>query len=412
MNIKHLAVIAACFAAGGTAFGQAELDTFNTEQFVEVSNAPLAFSVDATAAPEVLGGERDIYVHRVTGSLAGDLYGDVNLTIPNGATLSTGPGVIGSMHIVYDGADGNGGIDAINYTGLGGLDLSEAGAYDSFTFSAASDLGVSVTIRVYSDAQNYSEITLAVPADSNFTLTDFTVPFADFAQAGAGPADFANVGAVEVEFGDGPAAADSVFMGFSRTGSPTPPPPPPGDDEAEDCCPKSQGYWKNHANLWPVESLVLGATSYTKSELLCKFRTPPSGNASIILTHQLIAAKLNVADCAGEPPAAILDAIALADTLLLQAAANRDRCSSDYAALRQQLIDAAATLETWNTSCPDAKEGSGCTSKPGKWFGLWSHCVKSCAEIKRNFLQACDRDGRSHGGKGKNGKGGKGGRGC
>jgi hypothetical protein len=33
-------------------------------------------------------------------------------------------------------------------------------------------------------------------------------------------------------------------------------------------CTYSQGYWKNHSNVWPLQSLTLGAVSYNKSQLL------------------------------------------------------------------------------------------------------------------------------------------------
>lgn len=64
-------------------------------------------------------------------------------------------------------------------------------------------------------------------------------------------------------------------------------------------CPLSQGYWKNHEELWPASALpmMLGTTnSYDQTELLDLLDRSPRGDASIILAHQLIAAKLNVAN--------------------------------------------------------------------------------------------------------------------
>lgn len=58
-------------------------------------------------------------------------------------------------------------------------------------------------------------------------------------------------------------------------------------------CTRTQGYWKNHEEVWPVNSLTIGDRTYTKSELLALFRTPVRGDSSISLAHQLIAAKLN-----------------------------------------------------------------------------------------------------------------------
>jgi hypothetical protein len=82
----------------------------------------------------------------------------------------------------------------------------------------------------------------------------------------------------------------------------------------EGVCPKTQGFWKNHPDDWPVTSLMLGSQTYTQMELLAIFRTPPRGDASLILAHQLIAAKLNIAN--GSDPAPIAATILHADGLL------------------------------------------------------------------------------------------------
>jgi hypothetical protein len=79
--------------------------------------------------------------------------------------------------------------------------------------------------------------------------------------------------------------------------------------------PRTQGYWKNHAEAWPVDSLALGSVTYTRDQLLQILRTPVRGNGAIALAHQLIAAKLNVRSGAAAS-ADVLDAIARADALL------------------------------------------------------------------------------------------------
>ncbi len=60
-------------------------------------------------------------------------------------------------------------------------------------------------------------------------------------------------------------------------------------------CTYTQGYWKNHASAWPVTSLTLGTVTYTKAQLLGILNEPARGNGLLILAHQLIAAKLNLA---------------------------------------------------------------------------------------------------------------------
>ena len=71
----------------------------------------------------------------------------------------------------------------------------------------------------------------------------------------------------------------------------------PGVTASQENCTRTQGFWKNHEETWPVEELSLGNVTYTKTELLAILRTPPRrGDATYILAHQLIAAKLTVAE--------------------------------------------------------------------------------------------------------------------
>ncbi|HET6347502.1 MAG TPA: hypothetical protein VFH88_00310 [Candidatus Krumholzibacteria bacterium] len=81
-----------------------------------------------------------------------------------------------------------------------------------------------------------------------------------------------------------------------------------------DNCTYTQGYWKNHPNAWPVSSLMLGSVLYSKTDLLSILNTSVEGNGLVSLAHQLIAAKLNIAQ--GADPTAVSAAIAAADALI------------------------------------------------------------------------------------------------
>jgi hypothetical protein len=63
-----------------------------------------------------------------------------------------------------------------------------------------------------------------------------------------------------------------------------------------------------------VTSLTLGTVSYTDLELLSIFNTPAGGNGLISLAHQLMAAKLNIAN--GADGSSVAGAIAAADALI------------------------------------------------------------------------------------------------
>ena len=63
-----------------------------------------------------------------------------------------------------------------------------------------------------------------------------------------------------------------------------------------------------------MTELQLGNVTYTQEQLLAILHQPVRGNGLLILAHQLIAAKLNIA--AGADPSCIQDAIAEADALI------------------------------------------------------------------------------------------------
>src|SRR6476660_1805557 len=79
-------------------------------------------------------------------------------------------------------------------------------------------------------------------------------------------------------------------------------------------CVRGQGFWKNHPDEWPVTELQLGNVTYTQQQLLDILHQPVRGNGLLILAHQLIAAKLNIA--AGADPSCIQETIAEADALI------------------------------------------------------------------------------------------------
>jgi uncharacterized delta-60 repeat protein len=79
-------------------------------------------------------------------------------------------------------------------------------------------------------------------------------------------------------------------------------------------CPLSQGFWGTHPSTWPISSMALGVQSYSKKDLLAVLASSTSGDASVVLAQQLIAAKLNVAN--GSDPTPVASVIADADALL------------------------------------------------------------------------------------------------
>ena len=111
-------------------------------------------------------------------------------------------------------------------------------------------------------------------------------------------------------------------------------------------CPRSQGYWKNHPEAWPVDALLIGGELYTKDELLVKLKSPPRGDMELILIKQLIAAKLN------KEAGADTDSI---DEVIDQA----DECLETGDCSRGRLEDLKDKLDRFNNSGDDCYD-DGC----------------------------------------------------
>jgi len=57
---------------------------------------------------------------------------------------------------------------------------------------------------------------------------------------------------------------------------------------------RSQGYWKNHPDNWPVEQIEVGGVLYTKWEAITLMQLPTRGDKWPNMFEQVVAAKLNV----------------------------------------------------------------------------------------------------------------------
>jgi hypothetical protein len=112
-------------------------------------------------------------------------------------------------------------------------------------------------------------------------------------------------------------------------------------------CPQPLGYWKNNPDAWPVNSLMLGSQTYTKTELLTILKTAVAGDASLILADQLIAAKLNVANGAAEPDP-VPDTITDADSLLSGFSGKLPYKVKPSSATGQAMVNDATVLNNYN----------------------------------------------------------------
>lgn len=133
------------------------IDSFDpTSQSVSVAGAPAGFkqAQSVLTAPEVLGGERDITVQRLS-SNSGFVSADANLSDPSRFAYASGPATDGRAIVLWDG---------IGSAGLGGFNLSQSGANVGIFFYVASDLGATLTLDIASSG-GVSSGSIAVPSD-------------------------------------------------------------------------------------------------------------------------------------------------------------------------------------------------------------------------------------------------------
>ena len=61
------------------------------------------------------------------------------------------------------------------------------------------------------------------------------------------------------------------------------------------CCdPHTPGYWKNHPESWPVETITIGGVVYSKTAAIEEIKNPGRGDKTYTMFEHLVAAKLNV----------------------------------------------------------------------------------------------------------------------
>ena len=121
---------------------------------------------------------------------------------------------------------------------------------------------------------------------------------------------------------------------------------PPTATPGNQGCVCGPGYWKNHPDVWPVNSLALGNETYTQAELADLLNGPTRGDTSLILAQQLIAAKLNVAN--GADNSTIAATIAAANTWFASYTGNLPYNVSLSLPEGQEAVAMANTLEQYN----------------------------------------------------------------
>ena len=185
------------------------IDGFTTFQMVEASPPTISSDAQTLLDPAVMGGERDLYVELTQST---NPISSVTLAASGGNLfVASGPGATGNVKIAWDGTDGN--ARAVNPTGLNGVDLTKSNGNTMTGIaltSGADHPNAKIMLRIYSDANNWSEFTTIVPESVGGAAAGQAIfNFDDLptTQSGQG-ANFSNVGALELTF-EGVTAVDA-----------------------------------------------------------------------------------------------------------------------------------------------------------------------------------------------------------
>ena len=192
------------------------IDSFDiTAQTVEAEFGATNPGFNSTAATEAIGGERDLFVNATSGRIS--MQADTPSTT-NFLAFDVGASANGTRIVSYDGVDND--AQVLSTNGLGGLDLTSAGAATGFRFQIGGEAGTSLTIQVNSGA-NASTRTVAIPTTSGASpnaLLD--ILFTDFTTSSGTGADFTSAGAIQISI-TGPNAADAIIDNIATFGDTT-----------------------------------------------------------------------------------------------------------------------------------------------------------------------------------------------
>lgn len=219
-SVVKTSVFVLIFATSPLAFAQTwdPATGLLSERRISISDIGTTHEVFYSNA-SILGGERDLSLTLTgeDGMPASSLLTTGTVTDTMSLSVSMGDGQQGLAEFVWDGVDSSSTLD---YTGLGGVDLTAS--YDGLDFLFTSDVNaVTWTFYFYTDEFNYSTYTLAKPAGTSPTNVPYSPDFSSFVAAGGTGADFSNIGAIRITT-DASLALDSRLNNLQFSAVPEP----------------------------------------------------------------------------------------------------------------------------------------------------------------------------------------------
>lgn len=233
---KHLLAVAIAGAALMASAGAqaAVVDLFSTDQasLNNYTDGTVIGSQVSSFGGDILGNYRDLQAYQISGGVSG--VAGTSIAVASGNLyFSTDASVNGQGAVMWDGSTAAtntvAGFGIPNYTGLGGIDLTNGGALSAFQLTTIfADQTWWFTLYMYTDATHWTSVQLESTPVA--TPTDEIVPFSAFTNGllcgttGAAPgvgdimcgaggtADSTNVGALAAILNTGSTLTTSIDL--------------------------------------------------------------------------------------------------------------------------------------------------------------------------------------------------------
>ena len=211
-----------------------------------------------------------------------------NLVLNPSFELNTGSpptnwtnGTAGDIGIYVDGKN----VGYISGSGVMYQNVNVTPGYGyTLTFYSGSHVPQDQTVKLqYYNASNVALGTAVVHTiTSDLEVTGFGGPYT--LTLGAAPTDAKYLRISVSANGHDYAKVDALCL---KAQPGTPPPSAPGTG--------TPGYWMNHPEAWPSNSITIGGKTYTKADAINLMKAPTSTDMTYQMFQHLVAAKLNVA---------------------------------------------------------------------------------------------------------------------
>jgi uncharacterized repeat protein (TIGR01451 family) len=182
------------------------IDTFGGTQQIASANSQAKNNSSSLPASEAIGGNRKLAVSldQSIGTIAlaaNDPNSGFDVLDYSATSTATG-----SRRAIWDGGGGAG--DTVNATGLGNIDLTKAGANSGLAMVIGADKVGTITLTLYTDANNYSTANVQIPDTGGAATSQVYVPFSSFVVAGGAGATLTNIGAIQLDVAANATGAD------------------------------------------------------------------------------------------------------------------------------------------------------------------------------------------------------------